>query len=52
MAKKRKLYKTSQIELKEGEQLRITFKRRTIFVLANGRGLRVNPGGYARRAAT
>lgn len=51
MAKKRKkrnLYRTTQIAIERGMQLRITHGRRTIFVYCNGRGLNICDGGYAR----
>lgn len=50
--KRRKTYRTSQIDLSAGEQLRITAGRRTVFVWCNSRGLFVGPGGYSRSGAT
>lgn len=44
-----KLYRTTQIDLKAGEALRITVGRRTVCVYANKRGLHFSKGGYARR---
>lgn len=47
MPRKRLLYKTTQVDIKDSEQLRITLGRRTIFVYANRRGLHIADGGYA-----
>lgn len=39
-------YVTHQIDLKSGDQLRLTFGKRTMFVYCNGRGLNIRKGGY------
>lgn len=41
------LYTTKQIDLKPGDQLRLTHGRRTIFVYVNGRGLNISQGRYS-----
>lgn len=43
-----RLYTTRQIHLKPGDQVRLTFGRRTLFVFVNGRGLNIRRGGYSR----
>lgn len=41
-------YRTTQIDLPVGEQLRITAGNRTVFVWRNKRGLHFSKGGYAK----
>lgn len=50
MPRKRLVYKTVQVDIRDSEQLRITLGRRTIFVYANRRGLHIADGGYAPKA--
>lgn len=38
-------YKTHQIDLPKGQQLRITHGRRTVFIWTNGSGLHIGYGG-------
>lgn len=45
--RKRLVYKTMQVDIRDSEQLRITLGRRTVFVYANRRGLHIADGGYA-----
>jgi hypothetical protein len=46
MPRKRILYTTTQVDIADGQQLRISLGRRTVFVYANRRGLHVVDGGY------
>lgn len=41
-----KLYTTFQIDIKKGEQYRITGGTRTVYVRRDNRGLHVSLGGY------
>lgn len=43
------LYTTHQLNLERGDQVRITYERRTIFVYVNARGLHILRGGYSKR---
>ncbi len=40
---------THQFNLERGDQVRITYERRTIFVYVNARGLHILRGGYSKR---
>ena len=48
MARKRITYTTTQVNLKDGQQFRLTLGRRTVFVYANRRGLHMVDGKFFR----
>lgn len=47
--RQRRLYRTRQIDLDPGEQIRVTAGNRTVFIWVDGRGLHFGKGGYARQ---